>query len=234
MTLLGGENSTFVVNPAINFPNAPDPKLLSPISVFASTPIFFYTKKNGKINSVDDLIWTAKNDPKFSIGTTANLHVLVLTDFFNRFGVNPYFVNFKTPVEMAVALDQSNIDLFITGPASGIPFVDAGKIQAIGVAWDKPFAVFPAATPLTTVYPGFRAQVFFVVSAPAGTPKHLLDFYNRAFRDVANSPVVRDRFSRLSTVTWNLSIEESTRFLNREYNHARQIYELVLKNNKHK
>jgi tripartite-type tricarboxylate transporter receptor subunit TctC len=232
LTILGSENSAFVTNPAVGFAGAPDPRTLTPITVFAVSPYFMFVKEDGPIKTIDDIVKYAKSKGKVTVGMVTNKHSLAATEFFNHFNIDTHLVSFKTPVDMAVAAHQGSIDLYLTDAPSGKPFVDAKKVRAVGIAWDKPSDVFPDANPLTALNPSFKKSAFFMVSAPAGTPPHILEFYNRAFRHAAMTKVAQERLQQMNSLTMDLTINQTREFLDKEYKVARRVHEIINKKSK--
>jgi tripartite-type tricarboxylate transporter receptor subunit TctC len=229
LTILGGENSTFVTNPAVEFPGAPDPKTLTPITVFAVSPYFMFVKDDGPIKTIDDIVKYAKSKGKVTVGMVTNNHSLAATEFFNYFNIDTHLVSFKTPVDMAIATHQGSIDLYFTDAPSGKPFVDAKKVRAVGIAWDKSAEVFSDAKPLTVLNPNFKKSAFFMVSAPAGTPAHILEFYNRAFRQAAMTKVSQERLQQMNSLTLDLTINQTKEFLDKEYKVAKRVHDIINK-----
>jgi tripartite-type tricarboxylate transporter receptor subunit TctC len=227
LTLLASDNATFVVNSALEYPYFVDKKLLAPVSVFAVTPQFFYVGINSGINTIDDLINRAKNDPKFTVACNVLHQCLYTSIFFNHYGITPYTVNFRTPAEMGIAAFNGDITVFGAGATSGKPLVDAGKTRALAVGWNKKLSVYPDAVPLSTKIPTFKANNLQMISVPIGTPKHIVEFWNNAYRVAAKTKLAQQRFDSLSIIHTDYDISATTKLLDEEYNEARKYRHLV-------
>jgi tripartite-type tricarboxylate transporter receptor subunit TctC len=222
LTLFGHDNGTHVVQPAVNFPNAVNRKSLEPITVFAITPLFMYTGANSEFKTVADVINKARNNPKFTIGVSAAPHTLMSHgDFWSGAKVaKPYYVVFKGAADVAISASNRDVDVFMTTSATAVSFVQAGKIRPLGVAWPETLSVHPDAPSLNRWVKDFKAYNIQMVSAPVGTPPHLVKFYNELWRFAANTAESRQRWKDLSVVHRDMNLRQTQEFLETEYTQA--------------
>jgi tripartite-type tricarboxylate transporter receptor subunit TctC len=206
LTLLGDNNNNFGLNPALKETNYVDPTAFVPVVIHGFTPQAFYTGVNSGISSPEELIAAARNNKKFTVGCNTKHQCLYVKQWFKHFGIDPYTVIFRTPTEMGIAAFNNDIQLFGAGVTSGAALVAAGKIQPIGVTWDKTLSTYPDAPPLDKWVPGFRANNTQILMAPAGTPKHIIEYYNMIFRLAAATSESKQRFEKLSVVPADLDL----------------------------
>lgn len=86
-----------------------------------------------------------------------------------------------------------------------VPHVNGGKLRAIGVTGPKRSPLLPNVPTLQeSGAPGYSFETWFIVFAPAGTPKTIIDKLNGALNQAINSPqlkekLVKDGFDPLPT-----------------------------------
>jgi tripartite-type tricarboxylate transporter receptor subunit TctC len=226
-TLFGSDGSTHFINPAINYPNHVDPALLEPISVFAITPQYVYVAGNSSINSAKDLQEYAKKTPLMNYGCSAQQACVYQAALYESLGIRPNQVAFKTAGEQLVSIAQGDIVHFMAGASTGYPHVQSGRLKAIAVGWDHALEVFPTATPINQVLPKFRAVNLQMISTPAGTPKHLVEFWNSVYREIAKTPEVRDNFKTLSVINTGANVKQSEQLIQAEFARISRLKHLV-------
>lgn len=218
LTLLAHANETQVINPLVKDINAVDPNKLRPVTIHALTPQFFYVGTKSNIRNLQDLVKQAKNNPKFTVGYSTTHNQLYMLQFFQSVGVDPYMVKFKALTEMAISVHQGDIDVFGADANAGYSFVQNGKIRAIATGWNKELSVYPNAVPANILSPGFIAYNIQMVSAPAGTPDHIVDFFNKLFRQAMHSPELQDRWQAMQIILQDLDPKQSESLLTAEKN----------------
>ena len=71
--------------------------------------------------------------------------------------------------------------------------IPRGKLVAIAVSSAKRTPLFPEVPPISDAFPGFEAQGWTGVLAPAATPRPVIDYLNAALRKVLAQAEVRER-----------------------------------------
>lgn len=215
LTIMGHANETFVVNPVLETLAVPIQQL-RPVAIYAFTPQFIYTGSESGIQNINDIVRSARSDPKFSIGCNIIHQCLYISQFLDHYGIKPYQVMFRTPAEMAISAANGDITIFGAGASSGAPFVQSGRIRAVAATWPSKLSVYPDAEALGSIIPGYRANNFQMLSVPAGTPAHIIQYYNSVFRAAIKSPETAKRFSELSLVPVDLLVEQVEQELAKE------------------
>jgi tripartite-type tricarboxylate transporter receptor subunit TctC len=80
---------------------------------------------------------------------------------------------------------------------SALPHIQAGKLVAIGVTSENKVAALPDVPPIASVLPGYVAESWFVLVAPAGTPPAIIDKLSAEVDRILKKPEVVERFSKL-------------------------------------
>ena len=216
LTIMGHANETFALNPVLLKEQAVDMHDVQPVSIHAFTPQFIYTGFNNSIQNHTDIITAATNNPKFTVGCNVLHQCMYIGQYLNHYNIKPYVVMYKTPADMAIAAFNGDIDIFGAGAASGSPFVKGNRIRAVAATWDHRLDVYPNAQALGAIIPGYRANNLQMVSVPANTPKHIIEFYNLIFRLAVQTPSSIERFRELSVIAANLDIEQVKQVLDKE------------------
>ena len=216
LTIMGHSNETFAINPVLNAEQAVDLSVIQPVAVYAFTPQFIYTGFNNQIKTHSDIISAAKNNPKFTVGCSILHQCMYIGQYLDHYGIRPYTVLYKSPADMVVAAFNGDIDIFGAGAVSGVTFVRGQRIRAVAATWDRRLDIYPDAEALGTVIPGYRANNLQMVSVPAGTPRHIVEFYNQLFRLAVQTPDSIKRFRELGVVTADLTVEQATNILTQE------------------
>lgn len=77
------------------------------------------------------------------------------------------------------------------------PHVQAGKLRALGVTGTKRSPLMPDVPTIAEAgLPGYTFETWFVVFAPAGTPKPVIDKLNTSLNQALNTPALRERMAR--------------------------------------
>jgi tripartite-type tricarboxylate transporter receptor subunit TctC len=108
-------------------------------------------------------------------------------------GVQTLHVPYRSGSEVVAAVIRKEVDVAITTVSSALSFVRSGAVKAVGVGTPAPTPLLPEAKPIATAVPGFAAQTWHGVLAPAGTPAPVIAAANAAFNAAIAVPEVRSR-----------------------------------------
>jgi tripartite-type tricarboxylate transporter receptor subunit TctC len=79
------------------------------------------------------------------------------------------------------------------GSISTVPQVKSGKLRALAVAGDRRTKALPDVPTIAEAgFPGYEANSWNGIVAPAGTPRPIIDKLNAAMTKVLQMPEVRD------------------------------------------
>ena len=227
LTLFGSDGSTHFINPGLDYPNYVDPAILTPISVFAITPQYVYVAANSPINNIKDLYEYAKKNPQMNYGCSAQHACVYQAALYKSLENCPNQVAFKTVGEQLISVTQGDIVHFMGGANAGYPHVIGGRLKAIAVGWDHSLDVFPSAGPINQVLPKFRAVNVQMISAPSGTPKHIIEFWNAVYREVAKSNKTKENFKTMSVINTGATVQQSEQIIRTEFTRISQLKHLV-------
>lgn len=107
----------------------------------------------------------------------------------------------------ALFLNQDNL----------LPQVNSGKLRALAVASEKRNPVYPdVPTVAESGYPGFSAESWFGIAAPAGTPDAIVEKLNKGIVQAMQSPDFRQKLEQVGFVVVGSSPKEASEFVTAE------------------
>jgi tripartite-type tricarboxylate transporter receptor subunit TctC len=166
-----------------------------------STAGFFdigvFVGPDSNINNVRDLIAFAKANPnKLSVGTIniGSTQHLSGELFKSMAGIDVQIVPYKATPAVITALRGGEIQVAFEILAPVMAQVKSGALKAIGVASEHRFAgLSTVPTVMESGLPGYQASSWNGISAPAKTPRPVIDRLNREIVAALATPAVRQR-----------------------------------------
>src|ERR1051326_6673466 len=162
------------------------------ISLVASSPSFVTVHPSLPVRSIQDLVALAKAKPGqlyySAAGVGTNPHIA--GELFNLLAdVNISAVQYKGGGPADTALISGEVGVTFGNISQEIGFVKAGRMRALAVTSAKRN---PAMPELPTVaeagVPGYEFDTWFVVAAPKGTPRAIVDTLNAQIRKALATP----------------------------------------------
>ena len=173
-TITIGSTGTFAVSPSFNPKIGYEPlKDFAPIGMFARLPIVLVATPTAPFTGVSDLIAYAKANPgklnyaSVSPGTTSHilgemLKLATRTDIVH--------VPYKGGSPAIAAMLGGEVQLLFSSLIEAIPFINAGKMRALGMADAKRAVALPNVPTLTELGLPLDTPIWYGIFAPAGTP----------------------------------------------------------------
>ncbi|MEI9922612.1 MAG: tripartite tricarboxylate transporter substrate binding protein [Bradyrhizobium sp.] len=196
-TLLMGTFS-HAVNPSLNTKLPYDPhRDFAAVALVARSFNVVVVNPKSPIKSIQDLIAAAKASPgklsygTFGTGTSAHLAGELFKDMAK---VDLTTVPYKGAAPAITDLIGGQIDVMFTTVASAASLVENGQLRAIAVTSAERSPAFPQLPTVNEAgVPGYTAESWYGLFAPAGTPSDVIDRLNKA----AASAVHSDAFKKL-------------------------------------
>ena len=229
-TLLLGDTGTYALNPTLYDKQLTyDPaKDFTPISRTGRVPLILVANSNViKVNSVQELIATAKKDPgKIDFGAPgpgSPIH-LAMELFKQRVGINVNPIPYKGGADALTDLLGGRIALLFIDAATGVTHIKSGALKALGVGTDKRIPALPdVPTVVEGGVAGFEAWAWNGLAAPTGTPPDIIAKLNAACQRALSLPTVKQRFAELSVDPSATSADEFGAFIKSETNKWRTV-----------
>ncbi len=206
----------YSVNPSL-FANAgyDASKDLQAVAMAAVTPNLIYVHPDVKANNLAELLALAKNG-KLSYASSGNgttTHLGAEWLFRSLAKVDITHVPFQ-PAAATNAVVSGQVPVASTSMPPAVPFVKSGKVRPIAVMSLKRSPQLPDVPTVAELgYPGFEANTWFAIFAPAKTPPAVLDQLNAEINKALNSKAVLDRFEALSLEAQRLDRAATQRYI---------------------
>jgi len=190
-------------------------KAVTPVSIFAEAPLVFAITSKLEAKTLPEFIAHAKANPgKIFYGSQGALDTFSNDLFKLMTGVDTVTVRYNgvNPAMQAVLANQVQYTLptigFITAQEG------TGRIRALAVTTGKRSDLAPTLPTMSEAgVPGFDVNVWFVVVAPAATPKAVVDRLHRAVREAARSADAAPKLKGLGVTLADYTVEQSRKIM---------------------
>jgi tripartite-type tricarboxylate transporter receptor subunit TctC len=173
----------------------------APVSTAGFFDIVVLVNGDSKIGSVRELIALAKANPdKFNIGTIniGSTQHLSAELFRSMAGIEAQTVPFKGTPAVITALRGNDVQVAFEILAPVMSQIKAGALKPLAVASNRRFPGLPnVPTVSESGVPGYQASSWNGISAPAKTPKAIIDRLNREINAALAAPEVKQRLQDL-------------------------------------
>jgi tripartite-type tricarboxylate transporter receptor subunit TctC len=199
-TLLMGHIGTLAVNPSL-YPNLPyDPlKSFTPVAWVARVPNVLVVHPSVPAKNVKELVAWAKARPgQLNYGSGGNGSAANLaTEYFKlETGSSLLHIPYRGTAPAVTDLVGGQIQLLFTGAPAVINQVKNGQLRALAISSPKRMDALPdLPTVAESGYPGFEADQWYGVVAPAGTPAEVVAKLNSQINQALNSPELKGRLN---------------------------------------
>jgi tripartite-type tricarboxylate transporter receptor subunit TctC len=204
-TLLMATPTPMAINVAVHKSLPYDPATdFVPLGMVASAPFFLIVNPELPVNSVKELIAYAKANPgklSYGSGGVGAPHHLYMELFKSMTGTQMAHVPYKGSLPALDDVIGGHIQLMFCDipPAAGM--IAAGKVRVLGVSTRERIAAYPdVPTVAEAGVPGFDVAGWFMIVAPAKTPRAIVDKLHDELLNVMASPDVKERIVKLSLV----------------------------------
>ena len=175
LTLLMGHIGTLAVNPAIYPKLAYDPvKSFTPVAWVARVPNVLVVSASAAARSFTQFIDQARARPGgLSYSSGGNGSAAHITFEYLKLKARLFLLHipYKGTAPSVTDLIAGQVDATFTGAPAVLPHVRSGRLRALAVSSVQRLAALPEVpTVAESGYPGFEADQWYGVVAPAGTP----------------------------------------------------------------
>ncbi|MFL5105611.1 MAG: Bug family tripartite tricarboxylate transporter substrate binding protein [Xanthobacteraceae bacterium] len=215
-TLLMATPTPMAINVAI-YKNLPyDPRTdLVPLAMVAQAPFILLVNPSLPVTSVPELIGFAKSNPgqlSYGSGGVGAPHHLYAELLKSMTGIQMTHVPYKGSLPALNDVVAGHIQLMFCDipPAAGM--IQAGKVRAIGVSTKARLAAFPQVPTVDeSGVPGFDVAGWFMLTAPAETPRPIVDKLHATLKSILDAPEMKEQIARLSLVPMETPAVEDMR-----------------------
>jgi len=216
-TLLFSSNS-FVTRAAVDT-NLPFNHRTSftPVAMVAQGALLLVVANHTPYQSTDELIKDATkkqvNYATAGIGSIAHLS----TELMNSMaGIQMTHIPYKGISPALTDMVGGRVEALIATPASVGGALRGNQIRPIAVTTSTPSPFYPELPSMEKAIPGYSVDVWWGVLGPAGMPQAIVDRLNKAINEVAQSPKMKEIFSKEAATPYILSPKEFGIYMNQE------------------
>jgi tripartite-type tricarboxylate transporter receptor subunit TctC len=201
-TLLVGFNGPLAINVTL-FDKLPyDPlKDLAPITLAVSSPQFLVVHPGVPVKDAAEFVARAKANPgqmsygSVSVGSASHLTMEMLKTAAK---IDVVHVPYKGASPAVADLLGGQIQAAFFVPGNVLQYLKDGKLKVIASTGRKRFAATPdVPTMIEQGFPDFVAVSWIGFLAPGGTPRPIVDRYNREMVRILTSPEVRGKLEAI-------------------------------------
>ena len=201
-TVLTGDTATLAANPALYSKlNYSAEKDLTPIGLLARFPMILVVNPALPVKNLPEfLAWakTQKAGVSYATPGAGSPHHLATELFRNTTGLNLVHVPYRGAAPAVQDVGGGQLPFMFVDTASGMGFINGGRLRAIGIASPKRVKNFETIPTLDEQgLKGFEAYAWQGLAAPTGTPPEVIAKLNKALVDALNSTPVKARFQVL-------------------------------------
>jgi tripartite-type tricarboxylate transporter receptor subunit TctC len=190
--------TTFAINPGL-YPKLPyDPaKDFAPVTQLNFQPNVVVVTPSFAAKSVKDLIGLAKAKPgalTFATPGAGSAPHLSAEMFQRAAGVSMTHVPYKGIPPAVTDVLGGRVTMLFTTTISAAPHIKAGKLRALAITSAKRQASMPDVPTIGETIPGYRAEAFQGMVAPAGVPQAIVGKIASEVARIVRLPEISQRF----------------------------------------
>jgi len=168
------------------------------IALFNTAPLIFIVNPNVPAKSVKELVALAKVKPgALNFGSSGNGSSNHLAgELFNAMaGVKMVHIPYKGSAPSLADLAGGHVDVVVSTLTSAVPLIKSGKVRPIAVTSLQRAAEWPQVPTMhESGLKGFQVDGWNGLSAPARTPKDIIDRINADVAKILQLPDVVEKF----------------------------------------
>ncbi len=195
-------------------------KDLIPVSLLGTNALVLIAHPSLQAKSIQDVIKLAKEKPKSldygSSGVGGLMHVSALL-FQAKTGTELVHVPYRGGAPATQGLVSGDVKLVFANMSDAIGQIEGGTVRALAVTTASRT---PAAPQIPTIaesgVPGFHAESWNALFAPAGTPPAIVDRLAKVAADMAKDPAVQKRMADFGSVAAANTPQEFAKMLQDE------------------
>jgi len=211
---------TYAANPSL-FPNVGYSfDQLIPVSIVTEGPLVLAVHPSLGAKSVEDLIALAKARPgkiNYGSGGLGSSPHLAAELFKLSAGIDLQHIPYKGTHELVADLLTGRVPVVFLSPLIARQQAADGKLLALGITSAERSPSWPEAPTIAEAgLPDYAMETWYVVLAPRGTPKDVVDKLSAAIAAAVKSPDVSDQLASLGNVARGSSAAEAQAYIEAE------------------
>ncbi|MGE5616336.1 MAG: tripartite tricarboxylate transporter substrate binding protein [Bacillota bacterium] len=169
----------------------------APICIVAKSPTVLVVAPRFGVRTLDEFLKKVREKPGAytyaSVGVGSAVH-LATEDLLHITKISLTHVPYKGAAPASTALLAGEVDAYLATIGSVLPHIKAGKLVPIAVAAAARSRLLPDVPTFTEQgVPGFQAEVWYGLLAPAATPRPVLQALEREARGFSDDASIGER-----------------------------------------
>ncbi len=204
-TILLATSTTMAINVSVhkNLPYDPT-RDLAPVALMAANSFILVVDPALPVRTIDDLVKLARSKPgglAYGSNGAGGIGHLLMELLGSITGIELTHVPYKGLTPALNDLVGGHVSLVFGDFSSALPLVRDGKLRALGVSTAQRVASAPDIPPLgESGLPGFEGSSWWMVVAPAATPKPVLGRLGGELRAIMAEPAIQAECGRRGIV----------------------------------
>ena len=176
---------------------------LAVLSEIAANNLILVVNKDVPVKNMKEFVaWAKQGNGKLSYGSigTGSAGHLAAAYLNESRELGMVHVPYKSEAPFAQDLAAGIVPWGMGTLAPMLPFIQSGKVRPIAALADERLAALPDVPTMKEQgfsEPELRTMAWFVLAAPAHTPKPILEELEKQAREIARSPLMLERFKAL-------------------------------------
>lgn len=171
----------------------------APIGMVANSPMVVVINSEVPANDLKGFIDYARKNPgkiEYASAGPGSFGHLSSELFRRAAGLEMVHVPYKGQGPTVNAVLAGEVKLLITSPSGAMTsHIQTGKLKLLAVGTAERWALSPDTPTVSSVLPGFQAESWFALLAPAGTPPEVVTRVNRALNKALATPEMQNRLN---------------------------------------
>ena len=213
-------STTFAINPSLYKKLPYDPlKDFTPLTQINSQPNVVVVAAGFQANSVKDLIALAKaKQGELTVASPgAGSAPHLAAELFKRMaGLQMIHVPYKGIPPAVVDILGGRVTMLFTTTISAAPHIKSGKLKALALTSAKRLPSMPDVATIGETIPGYQAEAFQAIVAPAGVPRPIVEKLAAEIAAIIKSPEIAARFEADGAVPVGSTPQQFNAFLRSE------------------
>ena len=208
------------VNPALYKLNYDPIKSFTPISILATGPNVLVVNPQLPVKTVAELLALAREKPgalDYASAGVGSFQHLGAELFKLTAGVNLQHVPYKGGGPAMADVIAGHVTVMFSSLVQTTPFIQSGQLRALGTGGVKRNPVLPDVPTIQEAgVPGYVADNWWGIMAPAGTPQPIVDRLYKDVQAVLTSPELKAALDREGASAVTMSTAEFSTYLENE------------------
>jgi tripartite-type tricarboxylate transporter receptor subunit TctC len=217
------------VNPALYKLNYDPVRSFSPITILASGPNVLALNPHLPVNSVKDLVALAREKPgavEYASAGVGSFQHMGGELFKLMAGVDILHVPYKGGGPAMSDVISGHVNVIFSSLIQTTPFIQSGQLKALGTGGVKRSPVLPDVPTIAEAgVPGYAAENWWGIVAPAGTPVPIIERLRQDIQAVLQSPSLQQQFAREGASSLEMSSAEFASYIETEIAKWRRVVE---------